>query len=44
MIDEEFTDVFSVAIALGLEPNAEISLAKWDRLLNRIGEKEKTND
>lgn len=44
MVDEEFTDVLSVAAALRLEPNTEISLAKWDRLLNRIKEKENTND
>ena len=41
MVDEEFTDVFSVAIALDLRPDVEISQAKWDRLLSRIEEKEK---
>lgn len=37
---EEYTDVFSVAISLGLQPNADISVRKWERHKKRLEEME----
>ena len=37
---EEYTDVVSCAIALGLKPNADISVWKWERHKKRLEEME----
>ena len=39
-LDEEYTDVVSCAIALGLKPNADISVWKWRRHKKRLEEME----
>lgn len=39
-LDEEFTDVVSCAIALGLQPDADISVRKWERHKKRLEEME----
>lgn len=36
---EEYTDVVSCAIALGLKPNADISAQKWERHKKRLEER-----
>lgn len=35
---EEYTDVVSCAIALGLQPDADISVWKWERHKKRLEE------
>lgn len=37
-LEEEYTDVVSCAIALGLKPNADISVWKWERHKKRLEE------
>lgn len=39
---EEYTDVVSCAIALGLKPNADISAQKWERFEKRMEERKGT--
>ena len=39
-LKEEYTDVVSCAIALGLQPNADISVWKWGRHKKRLEEME----
>lgn len=38
-LEEEYTDVVSCAIALDLEPNADISVWKWERHKKRLEER-----
>lgn len=38
-MESEFTDVVSCAVALGLEPNADISVWKWERHKKRLEER-----
>lgn len=39
-LEEEYTDVVSCAVALGLKPNADISVWKWERHKKRLEEME----
>lgn len=38
-LEEEYTDVVNCAIALGLKPNADISMWKWERQKKRLEER-----
>nr|DAF68165.1 MAG TPA: triphosphate pyrophosphohydrolase [Caudoviricetes sp.] len=40
VLEEEYTDVVSCAIALGLKPDADISVWKWERHKKRLEEME----
>lgn len=40
VLEEEYTDVVSCAISLGLKPNADISVWKWERHKKRLEEME----
>ena len=39
-LEEEYTDVVSCAIALGMKPDADISVWKWERHKKRLEERE----
>lgn len=43
-LKEEYTDVVSYAIALGLKPNADISVWKWERYKKRMEEMEEMEE
>lgn len=40
-IEEEYTDVVSCAIALGLKPKADTSVWKWERFRKRLEKMER---